>query len=146
MFHLTSPQKNGYISLCCEIHPYILSILYIVFCISQSPVCMLSHFSCVWLFATLWTVARQAPLSMGFFRHEHWNGLLCPTPGDLPNPEIESMSSAMQADSLLLSHQGSPSIPYPYLNSPPHYPLVTTSMFSILVSLFVILNSFILFF
>ena len=55
-------------------------------------VCMLSHFSCVRLFATLWTVACQAPLSMGFFRQEYWSGLLCPPPGDLPDPEIEPMS------------------------------------------------------
>ena len=44
------------------------------------------------LFATLWTVAHQAPLSMGVSRQEYWNGLPCPPPGDLPNPEIESVS------------------------------------------------------
>ena len=41
------------------------------------------------LFATLGTVARQAPLSMGFSRQEYWNGLPFPTPGDLPNLGIE---------------------------------------------------------
>ena len=40
-------------------------------------VCVLSRFSCFWLFATLWTVAFQAPLSMGFSRQEHWSGLPC---------------------------------------------------------------------
>ena len=40
--------------------------------------CVLSHFNCVWFFATLWTVAHQAPLSMGFSRRESWSGLLCP--------------------------------------------------------------------
>ena len=50
---------------------------------------------------TPWTVARQAPLYMGFSRQEYWNGLPCPPPGDLPNPGIESRSSALQADSLL---------------------------------------------
>ena len=40
--------------------------------------CMLSHFSCVWLFVTPWTVARQAPLSMEFSRQEYWSGLPCP--------------------------------------------------------------------
>ena len=44
---------------------------------------MLSCFSNVQLFATLWTVACQAPLSMGFSRQEYWSGLPCPTPGDL---------------------------------------------------------------
>ena len=41
------------------------------------------------LFATPWTVAHQAPLSMGFSRQEFWSGLPCPPPGDLPNPRIE---------------------------------------------------------
>ena len=53
---------------------------------------MLSRFSCVQLFATLWTVALQAPLSMGFPRQEYWSGLSFPPPGDLPNPGIEPAS------------------------------------------------------
>ena len=55
-------------------------------------VCMLSCFSRVQLFATPWTVACQAPLSMGFSRQEYWSGLSCPTPGDLPDPRIELAS------------------------------------------------------
>ena len=55
-------------------------------------VCMLSHFSSVQLFGTLWTVALQVPLSMGFSRQEYWSKLPFPTPGDLPDPEIESTS------------------------------------------------------
>ena len=50
---------------------------------------MLSGFSHVRLFATPWTVARQAPLSMGFSRQEYWSGLPCPPPGDLPDLGIE---------------------------------------------------------
>ena len=50
---------------------------------------MLSHFISVQLFATLWTVAHQASLSMGFLRQEYWSGLPCPTPGDLPHPGIK---------------------------------------------------------
>ena len=69
--------------------------------------CVLSCFSRVWLFVTLWTVAHQAPLSMGFSRQEYWSGLPCPPPGDVPNPGIELTSPALQADSLRLSHQGS---------------------------------------
>ena len=53
---------------------------------------MLSRFSRVRLFATLWTVAHQAPLSLGFFRQEYWSGLPCPPPGHLPNLEIEPAS------------------------------------------------------
>ena len=50
--------------------------------------CLLSHS----VMLTLWTVAHQAPLFMGFSRQEYWNGLPCPFPGDLPDPEIELMS------------------------------------------------------
>ena len=57
---------------------------------------------------TPWTVARQAPQSMGFLRQEYCSGLPFPSPGDLPNPGIEPASPAMQADSLPLSHWGSP--------------------------------------
>ena len=56
--------------------------------------------SCVWLFATPWTTARQVPLSMGFSRQGYWSGLLFPSPGDLPDPAIEPGSPASQADSL----------------------------------------------
>ena len=54
--------------------------------------CMLNCFSCVQLFATLWTVVLQAPLSMGFSRLEYWSRLLWPPPGDLPNPGMEPAS------------------------------------------------------
>ena len=62
--------------------------------------CALSHCNCVRLFATLWTVACQAPLTMGFSRQEYWNGLPCTSPGHLPDPGIEPeslMSPAMAA-------------------------------------------------
>ena len=49
---------------------------------------------------TPWTVARQAPLSMGFPRQEYWSGLPFPSPGDLPDPGIEPSYPALQADSL----------------------------------------------
>ena len=63
------------------------------------------------LFATLWTVACQAPPSMGFSRQEYWSGLPFPPPGDLPDPEIEPRLLRLlywQADSLALRHLGSP--------------------------------------
>ena len=72
---------------------------------------MLSRFSYVLLFAILWTIARQTPLSMGFSRQEYWSGLPCLSPGDFPDPEIEPMSPVspeLQADSLPLSHWESP--------------------------------------
>ena len=51
-------------------------------------------------FGTLWTVAHQAPLSMGFSREEYWSGLPFPPSGNLPDPGIELWSLALQADSL----------------------------------------------
>ena len=74
-------------------------------------VCVLSRFSRVQLFATLWAVAHQAPLSRGFSRQQYWSGLPCPPPGDLPHPGIKPTypaASALQVDSSLLSHRGNP--------------------------------------
>ena len=65
----------------------------------------------VWLLATPWYVACQAPLSMGFFRQEYWSGLPFPPPGDLPDPGIKPSSSAspaLQADSLPAEPLGKP--------------------------------------
>ena len=56
--------------------------------------------SCVRLFVTPWTVAHQAPPSMGFSRQEHWSGVPLPSPGDLPDPRIEPRSPTFQADAL----------------------------------------------
>ena len=58
------------------------------------------------LFATLWTVALQAPLFMGFSRQEYWSGLSFPSPGDLPNPGIEPRSPALQANTLISEPPG----------------------------------------
>ena len=73
-------------------------------------VCMLSRFSHVQLFAALWTVALQAPLSMGFSRQEYWSALPCPPPGDLPDPGIKPspVSSALQEDSFTTEQPGKP--------------------------------------
>ena len=60
------------------------------------------------LFETLWTVAHQAPLSMGFSRQEYWSGLPFPSLGNLPDQGIEPTSPAWQADSLPLSYLGRP--------------------------------------
>ena len=53
--------------------------------------------NCVQLFATPWTVAHQAPLSMGFSRQEYWSALPFPTPGDLPHPGIKLASPSSPA-------------------------------------------------
>ena len=73
--------------------------------------CVVSHFSRVQLCAPPWTVACQAPLSMVFSRQEYWNGLPRPSAEDLPDSGTELKSPivpAWKADSLSLSHQGSP--------------------------------------
>ena len=75
---------------------------------------------CVRLFVTLWTVAHRAPLSVEFSRQECWSRLPCPSPGDLPNPGTEPVSPAapaLQADSLLLSHRGTPFFSLDDINS-----------------------------
>ena len=66
--------------------------------------CVLSHFSHIQLFVTLWTVARQAPLYMEFPRQEYWNGLLCPPPGDLPHPGIKPWSPALHMCEHMCEH------------------------------------------
>ena len=65
----------------------------------------LSH---VQFFATPWTVAYQAPHSMGFPRQEYWSGLPFPSPGDLLNPGIKPRSPALQADALPSEPPGKP--------------------------------------
>ena len=73
--------------------------------------CMLSCYSHVRLCVTLWTVACQIPLSMGFSRQEYWSGLTCPPPRDLPEPGIELCLLHLlpwQASSLPLAPPGKP--------------------------------------
>jgi len=57
---------------------------------------------------TPWTVARQAPLSMGFPRQEYWSGLLFPSPGDLPNPQIKPASPALACGFFITEPPGKP--------------------------------------
>ena len=65
---------------------------------SLAVIWLLSH---VRLFAVPWTAAHQAPLSMGFSRHEYWSGSPFPSPGDLPDPGIEPVSPTLQAVSCI---------------------------------------------
>ena len=79
---------------------------------SDTGMCVLSHFSRVWLFVTLWTTDPQAPLSMGFSRQEHWSGVPCPPcEGDLPDPGMEPVSlksPALEVGSLSPAPPGKP--------------------------------------
>ena len=70
--------------------------------------CEVKSLSRVRLFVTLWTVARQAPLSMGLSRQEYWSGVPFPSPGDLPDPGIEPGSPTLEADALTSEPPGKP--------------------------------------
>ena len=78
--------------------------------------CVLNHFSCVWLFGTLWTVAHQASLSKGYARQEYWSELPLLPPGNFPNPTANPGLLYLlhwQAGSLPLAPPGKPSIILP---------------------------------
>ena len=77
----------------------IISVCVYVYC--EICACMLSRFSGVQLFVTLWAIAHQASPSIGFSRHGYWSGLSCPPQGDLPNPGIEPMSLTHRLGSTL---------------------------------------------
>ena len=74
--------------------------------------CMLNHFSCVLLFATLWTEAHQAPLPIGFSRQECWSGLPCPSPGgSSQSRDLTHISNVSCIGRWLLYHQHHPGSP-----------------------------------
>ena len=85
-------------------------ILIVLIVLNSKSVCMLSCFICVQLFVTLWTAPCQVPLSTRFSRREYWIGLPCPLPGDFPDPGIEHMFLAFQANSYTLYHLCSPKL------------------------------------
>ena len=82
-------------------------VLLFIFIILYTSV-KVKSLSRVRLFATSWTVACQAPPSMGFSRQEYWSGLPFPSPGHLPNPGIKPRSPALQADALTSEPSGKP--------------------------------------
>ena len=75
--------------------------------------CILSH---VWLFATLWTVAHQASLPMGFSKQEYWSRLPFPPPGDLPDPGVEPTSLALAGEFFITEPLGYLHLEGTYLN------------------------------
>ena len=66
--------------------PFLQELNNLGYSLAVVHVCEISRFSHVWLYVILWTVDRQAPLSMGFSRPEYWSGFPCPSPEDLLNP------------------------------------------------------------
>ena len=87
-------------------------------CEDIPPICLsVLMLSCVWFFTTPWTVACQAPLPMGFSQQEYCSGLPFPSPRDLPNPGMKPSLLHWQADSLPLSHWGSPRLSKSYIDS-----------------------------
>ena len=95
-----SSQCSPPLGTACHVRPLQCCLHGVCVCVSRS--------NCVRLFATSWTVACQAPLSMGFSRPEYWSGWPFPSPGDLPNPGIKPRFPALQADSLLSELPGTP--------------------------------------
>ena len=93
-------RKRGF----TEYHSHLEPLGYCSVTATSCVQTVLSHFSRAQLFVSPWTLARQAPLSMGFSMQVYWSGLPGPPPGDLPNPGTEPRSPASQADSLPLSH------------------------------------------
>ena len=93
------PFSRG--SSCPRNHWGLLNCMQILYQLSYQGVSeWVKSLSRVQLFATPWSVAHQAPPSMGFSRQEYWSGLPFPSPGDLPNPGIEPRSPILQADAL----------------------------------------------
>ena len=84
------------------------ALLEVTFWWSTGVMDMVKSLSHVWLFVSPWTVAHQAPPSMGFSRQEYWSGLLFPSPGDLLDPGIEPRFPTLQADSLTSEPPGKP--------------------------------------
>ena len=85
------------------------------------------------LFATPWTMAHEASLSIGFSWQEYWSGLPCPPPGDLPDPRIEPtspVSPTVQVDSLPLSHQRSKYIQIVHTHAHIYIPLPQETFFN----------------
>ena len=80
------------------------------FLTTSATIVKVKSLSRVQLSVTPWTVAYQAPQSMEFSRQEYWGGLPFPSPGYHPNPGIEPMSPALQADALLFEPPGKPTI------------------------------------
>ena len=97
-------RKRGF----TEYHSHLEPLGYCSVTATSCVQTVLSHFSRAQLFVSPWTLARQAPLSMGFSMQVYWSGLPCPPPGDLPNPGTEPRSPASQADSLPSESPGKP--------------------------------------
>ena len=91
-------------SECVDLHFQINTWIKLTSCSAKTEKERERSLSCVWLFVTPWTVAYQAPPSMGFSRQEYWSGLSFPSPGGLPNSGIEPMTPALQVNSLPRSH------------------------------------------
>ena len=102
-------EKQGLEEIANLINPLRQTVSYLQWLLFHA--CLLSHFSHIQLFETLWNVAHQALLSVGFSRQEYWSGLPCPAPGYIPDPGVEPASlmfPALQADSLPSEPPGKP--------------------------------------
>ena len=96
--------KNSKKEAVCKWGRALLSVTRTYDCLCMCACCC---FSCVHLFATLWAVAYWGPLSMGFSRQEYWSGLPWLSPGDLPDPRTEPVSTELAGGFFTTDHQGS---------------------------------------
>ena len=95
-------QKTSWLIVTCVLTGFIKKVFGMLRAV-------LSCFGHVQLLEIPWTIAHQAPLSMGLSQQEYWSGLTFPSPGDLPNPGIKPASPALQADSFTAEPSGKPS-------------------------------------
>ena len=112
-FLILIKSQVNYVCLYLCLFYFFLYSLYVIYKIRKKVMKMsfnssVSLLSRVRLFATPWTVAHQAPPSMGFSRQEYWSGLPFPSPGHLPDPGIEPRSPTLQADALTSERPGKP--------------------------------------
>ena len=105
MTNLDSILKNRGITLPTKVHRVKVMVFPVVMYGDEMVLVVLVTKSCPTL-VTPWTVARQAPLSMGFYWQEYWSGLPFPSPRNLPDPGIEPWSPVLQADCLQTKLQG----------------------------------------
>ena len=102
-YEISSPEKEWGGLSCIDMNHFPRHIhIY-----THTHISVFSHSVMSKLFVTPWTRAHQAPLSMAFSMQEHWSGLPCPSPGDLPNPGIEARSPTLRWMLYCLRHQGS---------------------------------------
>ena len=117
--HCQAGKSTSWLRVFTSLYHHVLHFAHMIF---VAFLCVWVHsLSCIWLFATLWTVVHQAPLSMEFPRQEYQSEFPFPTPGDLLYPGIKPASLA------------SPALAGRFFNTVPPYPMVNTDILLLLI-------------